>query len=78
MNLTLTKFDLRTINYFAKKGVIDAVKDVFNDGEDFEEFIEKYNDEFEALSSICSLHNPINFHDYAKQHYKFLKEEKHG
>ena len=78
VNVTLTKSDLKAIKNFVRKGVKAAVKDAFDEDESIDEWIENNNDELEALSSICSLYNETNLHQYANGQYNHLKEEKNG
>ncbi len=78
VNVTLTKSDLRAIKNFVRKGVKAAVQDAFDEEESIDEWIENNNDELEALSSICSLYNETNLHQYATGQYNHLKEEKNG
>lgn len=75
VNVTLTKSDLRAIKNFVRKGVKAAVKDAFDEEESIDEWIENNNDELEALSSICSLYNVTNLHQYATGQYNHLKED---
>ena len=75
-NVTLTELDLRAIKNFVSKGVKSAVKDAFDKDESIDEWIENNNDELEALSSICSLYDETNLHQYATCQYKHLKEDK--
>jgi len=51
------------------------VKDAFDEDESIDEWIENNNDELEALSSICSLYNETNLHQYATGQYNHLKED---
>lgn len=74
VNVTLTKSDLRAIKNFVRT----AVKDAFDEEESIDEWIENNNDELEALSSICSLYNETNLHQYATGQYNHLKEDKNG
>jgi hypothetical protein len=75
VNVTLTKSDLRAIKNFVRKGVKADVKDAFDEGESIDEWIENNNNELEALSSICSLYNETNLHQYAAGQYNHLKED---